>query len=141
MIPTEIVIHASATDDTAGFNAAAIKAYHTKTLNWLDVGYHALIEYVSWDYFWVGGRPWHWAGAHTIGHNSKALGLCFVGDFRTIAPPDAMLAKGAEVVRLWLRFYPIPFSSIYRHCDLNDTECPGKAFPFDRFLKLCGKAA
>jgi hypothetical protein len=135
---TEIVIHHSAELDTPAFNTAAIKRYHTKTLKMVDVGYHALVEFVEDDWFVTLGRRWHVAGAHTIGHNGTALGLCFVGNYSLAPPAGGMLAKGAEVVRLWQSIYSIPFEAIHKHSEFNATECPGNLFPWVKFIRLCG---
>lgn len=137
MSKSKIIIHHSATVDGRTFSWSAIKRYHTNELKWLDVGYHAGIELVDDDYFAIIGRPWDMDGAHTVGQNSIALGLCFVGNFDTYEPDDDMLTTGAGVVKLWRKLYDIPLSAIHKHSEYANKTCPGALFPFAKFLALC----
>jgi hypothetical protein len=137
VLASKIVIHHSATSDGKTYDWSAIKRYHTKTLGWLDVGYHAGIELVDDDWFAIMGRPWDMDGAHTIGQNSIALGLCFVGNYSLYEPDDDMLLTGAKVVKLWRRIYNIPVSAIHKHSEYQNKECPGLLFPWSKFLMMC----
>lgn len=138
MTPTEIIIHHSASHDGSGFDIRAIKLYHTKTLGYLDVGYHALVDRIEDDYFAVFGRRWWLNGAHTKGRNDRALGLAFVGNYNLAEPPIRALVVGADAVRVMMRTYGIMPSAIFRHSDFAATDCPGKLFPWEKFIKLCG---
>lgn len=137
MIPSKIIIHHSATVDSRTFSWSAIKRYHTETLKWLDVGYHAGVEFVDDDFFVIFGRPWDMDGAHTQGQNGISLGLCFVGNFDSYEPDDEMLLTGAKVVKLWRRLYDIPLSAIHKHSEYNPKTCPGTLFPWVKFLSFC----
>ena len=137
MIPSKIVIHHSATKDGTTFSWSAIKRYHVQTLGWQDIGYHAGVELVDDDYFIMFGRPWDMDGAHTIGQNHLALGLCFVGNYDEYEPEDEMLLEGAKVVRLWRRLYDIPLSNLHKHSEYQNKTCPGELFPWVRFLNMC----
>ena len=149
MTPTELIIHHSADEDTAGFDVVDIKRYHMtpaaqggpKDGPYMDVAYHVLIDNVKGEPFAIFGRPWHWAGAHCPGHNTRALGICFVGNYSRTRMQDQMLLAGVNVVKTLLRLYGIPASAIHRHSEFNATECPGKLFPWEKFIKLCGGQA
>ena len=137
MTHEKIIIHHSATEDGRTFSWSAIKRYHVQTLGWRDVGYHAGVELVDDDYFAIFGRNWDMAGAHTVGQNGLALGLCFVGNYDTKAPSDKMLETGAGVVRLWMKLYNIPATAIYKHSEFANKSCPGRLFPFSQFIEMC----
>lgn len=141
MTPTEIIIHHSAGEDRPGLDAGGIRRYHMKDLGWLAEGYHGFVERVDGDFFSLDGRRLWWPGAHCRGRNSKALGLCFIGNYNLVLPPGEMLIKGYEKVRSWMIAYNIPASAIYKHSDFAATDCPGKLFPWDKFIRLCGGQA
>ena len=136
MTPKKIIIHHSATPDGRTFSWSAIKRYHLG-LGWDDIGYHAGVELVDDDYFSMFGRPWDMDGAHTLGQNSWSLGLCFVGNYDTYEPDTDMLLTGAKVVRLWRRLYGIPLSEVHKHSEYQNKTCPGKLFPWVKFLGMC----
>jgi N-acetylmuramoyl-L-alanine amidase len=130
-LPSKIVVHHSATHDGPEFSWAAIRAYH-KSLGWLDIGYHGGAELIGGTEEILIGRPWDTIGAHCLGHNRNSLGVCFVGDFNAAPPTDAKLAAGAALIRLWMRLFKIPAENIFRHDELNDTDCPGRHFDMNR---------
>ena len=137
MIPSKIILHHSATLDGRTFSWSAIKRYHVQTLGWKDVGYHAGVELVDDDYFAIIGRPWDKDGAHTVGQNGLALGLCFVGNYDLYVPDNEMLEVGASVVKMWRKIYDIPVSGIHKHSEYANKTCPGVLFPFTEFLLKC----
>ena len=134
---SRIILHHSATKDGPTFSWSAIKRYHVQTNGWADIGYHAGVEFVDDDFFVMLGRDWDTDGAHTIGQNHLALGLCFVGNFDLWEPDTEMLLEGAKVVRLWRRLYNIPISEIHKHSEYANKSCPGSLFPFATFLAMC----
>jgi len=161
MIPDEIVIHASASDDTPGLQWAGILEYHTSyridhrivtpqeweaakasgkpghfEAPWADIGYHAGVEQINGKYVILFGRPWDKPGAHCPGHNAHSLGFCFVGDFQTAQPPDEQLHTAAKFLAFWRRQYSIARPFIRLHRELNDTDCPGEAFVRYSYSKL-----
>lgn len=132
MKPTEIVIHHSAGEDRPDLQWNEIRRWHTADpphgMGWRDIGYHAGIEWIEDGYEILMGRAWDETGAHTLGHNDLALGLCFIGDFNKYAPGPAALTAGARLVAYWMRIFGIPLAKIFRHDTLNETDCPGKLF-------------
>jgi N-acetylmuramoyl-L-alanine amidase len=143
MYVTEIVIHHAAELDTPSLQWGAIRRWHMGTPPngpkdgpYRNIGYHAGVELIGVDYEILLGRPWDQNGAHTLGHNQKALGLCLVGNFTLAPPPDAQLQKAAEITRYWMELFNVAKESVSRHKDLNDTDCPGLSFPWDQFRSL-----
>jgi len=149
MTPQKISIHHSDSNDGPDLQWGGIRKWHMgippngpRDGPYRDIGYHAGIELIKDHYEILIGRPWNQNGAHTLDHNWQALGLCLVGDFTLVQPPDAQLRLAAKFVRFWMELYGIPITQVYRHKDLNPglTECPGQAFPWDAFIQLCGGA-
>jgi hypothetical protein len=135
MIPTEIIIHCSATKDSGTVSWSAIRRYHTEVRGWQDIGYHAGIELVGEkDYEVFLGRPWDKQGAHcrAQGMNGHSLGFCFVGDYDKAEPPVRMLELGAKHIAAMCRIFKIPVKDVYGHRDFEKNKtCPGKMFSLD----------
>ncbi len=137
MNPLEIVIHHSEGTDGPEANVPGIFDWHIEHNHWLDVGYHALVEKIGPKrYFTILGRPWNMNGAHTIDHNAVALGICLVGDFMHAAPPAEQLVAAVKTVNYWMNLFKIPPEKVFRHKDLNATDCPGALFPWDKFKSM-----
>lgn len=162
MIPTKIIIHASATDDSPGLEWPGIRRYHMSyrigrvivsqaewerriqtnesalfERPWLDIGYHGGVDRTgTGDYNLLMGRPWDVQGAHCPGDNQDSLGFCFVGDFMEEPPPEEQLARGAEMLKLWMRLFKIQLSQVFAHKQRNSTDCPGAAFPMAELLEI-----
>jgi len=83
------------------------------------------------------GRGLDRSGAHTIGHNTAALGISFQGDFENKQPPAAL---DANLIGLgdWLRHLRVeqgfvnlgadrPLGrEVFGHREVKPTDCPGK---------------
>lgn len=96
---------------------------------WAGIGYHF---YILKDGSIYRGRPIDMQGAHTQNYNSSSLGICFEGNFQKETMNDAQLKSGQALLRYIKGIYPN--AEIKKHSDLNSTACPGKNFPFDKFL-------
>lgn len=70
-----IVVHCSATSETADIGADEIRGWHLKR-GWLDIGYHWVIKR---DGSAEPGRSENTPGAHARGFNHISLGICLVG--------------------------------------------------------------
>ena len=139
MIPTHVIIHCSATQDSGTVSWQAIRRYHTGTLGWSDIGYHFGVELVGKTYEVLAGRPIDRKGAHcrAAGMNNNALGICFVGDYDHEPPPPEMLALGARYVAGLCRAFRIPAKYVIGHRDVEDRKtCPGLKFDMDAFRDL-----
>ena len=129
-LPSKVIVHHS---DTVGNDInlwPIIREYHLSK-GWREIGYHAGVCYDSSDYEIVMGRPWDMDGAHTLGQNDKSLGICFLGNYSSVPPPQSMLITGAKLIAYWCRHFNIPTTEITKHSNWNNTECPGDAFPMD----------
>lgn len=138
--PTKIIIHHSLTKDSGTVSWGAIRHYHTITLDWIDIGYHAGIELVrSGDYLYyeiMMGRPWDEVGVHCYGQNHDSLGFCFIGNYDEEAPNERILTTGAKLIRLWMKFFNISTDNIYGHRNFNHLKsCPGIHFNLNRLLE------
>jgi len=71
----DIILHCSATAEGNDIKAATIKKWHLKN-GWKDIGYHYIIDL---DGTIEIGRPLYQVGAHTTGHNTNSIGICYIG--------------------------------------------------------------
>lgn len=78
-------------------------------------------------------------GAHVSGSNSArnafGIGICLIGNFETSEVPPGQLASLVTLTRTLMRRYDIEREHVGFHGRLagENTLCPGKHFPFDRF--------
>lgn len=139
-----IVIHHSATKDGATFSWGAIRKYHTKTLGWSAIGYHAGIELVGDRYEILMGRYFDTQGAHCrdANMNTRGIGICFVGNYDEEKPPLEMWRLGAEFVQGIMRTFKIPYTHVIGHREAQAMgrvplhkrkTCPGTMFDMERF--------
>ena len=124
----EIIIHHSLTKDTETVSWGAIRRYHTQELRWLDIGYHWGIERVGSQYEILKGRSMNWRGAHTLGRNSRAIGVCCVGNYDEVEPPKQLLLKLKHLVAWLGEIYDIPQGHLFGHRDFSAKTCPGERF-------------
>lgn len=93
---THIAVHHSLTH--AG-SAESFARYHVQELGWPGIGYHFVIEkngQIKWCHE-LTVRSYHVGNS-----NSKSVGICMVGDFRTSEPTEAQRASLHKLVN-WLR--------------------------------------
>lgn len=95
-----IVVHCSATPAGKPFRAADIDRWHRER-GWLGIGYHYAIPL---DGSIEPGRELEAVGAHVAGHNSRTIGICYIGgmDASNRAPQDTLNAAQAKALRLLL---------------------------------------
>lgn len=136
--PRGIVIHHSASKDGVAYDWERLRSYHVEHNHWRDIGYHWGIERIGGVMRLHAGRLPTDTGAHVYGRNSEFFGVCLVGNFSLIPPPQDLLLYAAEFVS-WLRSRVIPGSApvpVYGHRELAATECPGKLFDLDKFRAM-----
>lgn len=92
-----IVLHHSATLDGETFSWDAIKKYHIEERKWKDIGYNFGIEKYHSKAVILAGRDISDIPAHTVGLNSKSIGICIVGNYDT-----EMLDKDKKEALLFL---------------------------------------
>lgn len=146
MEPTYILIHHSATADSATNSWPAIRRYHIETNKWREIGYHYGIEQVDDRYQLQFGRPTNQAGAHCSvgGFNQKSIGICLVGNFDVAEPPAAQLEMAYTLVRALMRKHSIAPHEVLGHREAalqagfdwrkgQYKSCPGLKFDMDAF--------
>lgn len=119
--------------------AAAVRAvyyYHTVVLDWGDIGYHFLVDWLGTIYEGRYGGP-HVVGGHLRGRNPLVEGIAALGHYDATWPSDdllaalaALLAWRAEVLALDpLATAPLgerPVPTLLGHRDAAPTDCPGR---------------
>ncbi|CAH1132574.1 unnamed protein product [Ceutorhynchus assimilis] len=95
-----VIIHHTATENCSSqsqcvFYVRQIQTYHIESRGWYDIGYNFL---VGGDGAAYEGRGWIVEGAHTLGWNSKSIGIAFVGTFLSKVPPDIQILTCKRVI-------------------------------------------
>lgn len=91
----EIILHCSATVEGKPFTAADIDRWHRER-GFRKIGYHYVIDL---DGKIEVGRELFEDGAHCIGHNSKAIGICYIGGLgKDGKPKDTRTIEQKEVL-------------------------------------------
>lgn len=121
----EIIIHCSATPEGKDYTVDQIRDWHVRGRGWQDIGYHYVIYR---DGSVHQGRPEGMIGAHTVGHNARSIGVCYVGgcaadgktpkDTRTPAQRTAL----KDLVRRLLEKYP--GATVHGHNEFARKACP-----------------
>lgn len=125
MIKEHLIVHHSATPDgTVLRDFDAIKRYHIEHNGWRDIGYHWVVELVNGEYVAIPGRPEDDTGAHCIGHNDDSIGVCLVGDYSVVEPPEAAYLALEGVIRDVRSRHPL--KRVGGHGEYEATVCPGK---------------
>ncbi len=140
---THLIVHHSATSSTsANWSAtvASIFDFHVNTNGWADVGYNYLIAPDGQLFVGRGGGN-NVVGAHMCGYNSNTMGVCLLGTYTSVAPPQIAIDKLVALLA-WksidsridptgsgaIRSYPGTMQNISGHrdgCSPSATECPG----------------
>ena len=135
---THIMLHHSLTKDGATVSWGAIRKYHTDPAGpykMKDIGYHYGIELVGDRHEILAGRVLTETGAHCyqVGMNSKAIGICLVGNFDEEVPCEGLLHQAARLVKMLMEIFKIPVENVVAHRDYAPKSCPGKLFDMDKF--------
>ena len=120
----KIIIHCSATPEGVHFDASRIDKWH-RDRGWSGIGYHYVIlldgtiEY---------GRDIKKTGAHTQGHNTGSIAICYIGgmdknmdnakDTRTDAQKESLLLLLKTLKKLH------PQATIHGHNNFSSKKCP-----------------
>jgi len=137
--PDTIILHHSLTKDGPTVNWQAIRRYHVYDLGWTEIGYNYGIELIGTGYEILLGRFEGTIGAHTIGHNTHSIGICFIGNFDKDSPDMAQWNTGVELcANIALRCH-ISVENIKGHNHYAPYKtCPGKRFDVDLFRNDVG---
>ena len=155
-----IVIHHSLTKDGKVVDTQAIRRYHMswayrnnivsreKAMQliasgkrvkrpWIDIGYHFVSEtIINNDWEILVGRVLNQVGAHTRGRNRDSLGICAVGNYDIIKPPEELIMKLSKFTKSLMEVFDIPISNVLGHCEINSNKtCPGRMFDLNSFRR------
>lgn len=112
-----------ATDELAMMRG--VQRFHQDTRGWSDIAYSWLVS--SHDGAVYEGRGWDAVGAHTAGWNSKAVGVCILGN-GTAGDPDGPPSAACFASLRTLYYLAVAkWGAIDRlgHRDVASTSCPG----------------
>ncbi len=134
-----LIVHHSATE--AG-NSLAFHKHHLKRGWDRGVGYHFVIDngtskkrdgQIEVTPRWLKQQN----GAHckASSMNTKAIGICLVGNFNKEFISRKQMDSLVFLVRQLMTYYKIPFNNIIGHGKVPEasTECPGRNFPWEEF--------
>ena len=132
-----IVIHHSAMK--RGSASAYDRAHRDR--GWDELGYHFVIGNGtgSGDGEVEVGSRWlkqkHGAHAKTPDnrYNDHGIGICLVGDFTHAQPTPAQMDALVRLTGFLMQLCDVPPDHVLRHSDVNNTQCPGRNFPWARF--------
>ena len=115
--PKYIIIHHAAS------SRCTIEDIHSWHLakGWAGCGYHFFVNKAGKIFE---GRPIKANGAHTVGQNTKSIGICLEGDFTKEKPSKEQIKALQELVAYLQVEYDIDNSHIKGHSDFNATLCP-----------------
>lgn len=126
----QIIIHYTATPEGEEFSNEQIRHSHL-TRGFSDIGYHYVIG-LNGEI--RPGRSEAIAGAHCTGHNTRSVGVCYVGgcpprttpNWKNIGKDTRTPAQEATLVKLvkeLLRRYP--GATVHGHNEFANKPCPG----------------
>lgn len=120
----KIIIHCSATPEGRDVSIDTIRKWHTDK-GWRDIGYNYVIEL---DGSIRKGRSKQISGAHTRGHNSTSIGICYVGgmDSKMINAKDTRTPEQIDSLRDLLIHLSIkyPNATLHGHNEFAAKACP-----------------
>ena len=131
--PKEIILHCAATVEGKSFTAADIEKWHKKR-GFKKIGYHYVIKL---DGTIEKGREEKETGAHTVNHNSKSIGIFYIGGLAKDAktPKDTRTDKQKEamyqLVDDVMNRYNITLNEIHGHYEFATKACP--SFKIEQF--------
>ena len=119
-------------------NTEAVRQEH-KAQGWEDIGYNWVVEPngtvgAGRDPKYVGAHDLGVAHGETLSMNRLAIGMVFIGDFEEGLMGEVQLQSGITKAVELCQQYSIPLDRIRKHKDQYATDCPGKNFPWDRFI-------
>lgn len=131
----EIILHCSATPEGKDYDVATIKKWHLQR-GFSDIGYHYVIYR---DGSIHNGRDVNISGAHCTNHNSKSIGVCYIGgldstgknakDTRTEEQKKSLVS----LVKQLMSIYKLSASNVHCHNEYANKACP--SFKINDFRK------
>lgn len=120
----QIIVHCAATPEGKNFTVEDIDKWH-KARGFQKIGYHFVV-YIDGTVH--KGRDIEEIGSHCSGHNSKSIGICYIGgvakDGKTPKDTRTALQKSALIQLLKDLKMKFPKAEIYGHRDFSTKACP-----------------
>ncbi|NDV79766.1 N-acetylmuramoyl-L-alanine amidase [Dysgonomonas sp. 511] len=119
----KIIIHCSATRQGEHFTTDDIDRWH-RARGFRKIGYHFVV-YLDGSVH--PGRMLEEVGAHTVGHNTYSVGICYIGGTDAEGNPkdtrtdEQKIALRAIVETLRSAF---PNAAVHGHCEFAAKACP-----------------
>jgi N-acetylmuramoyl-L-alanine amidase len=138
MIPKNIILHCSATEDSETPSWEAIRRFHTEIRGWRDIGYHYGLEDYEGELVILRGRKPFDMGAHCVagGRNRDSLGVCVVGEYDTEAPSEERYLTTVALLTSLCFMFHIPPENVYGHREFESGKtCPGLMWDLDKLRK------
>lgn len=131
----EVILHCTATPEGVDKTVEEIKRDHIKNRGWSDIGYHYVIYR---DGTIHAGRNIDIIGSHCAGHNSKSIGVVYVGGVTSkLKPKDtrtpAQVSSLLRLVHKLMDMYKLTPAQIKGHCEYANKACP--SFDMNQFRK------
>lgn len=126
-IPEYLIVHhtggtnSDPLADTSNHTFEIVDEYH-KSLGWGQIGYHWFIEK---DGKIRKGRNESDEGAHTIGYNTKSIGVCLAGNFDATIPTKEQEQSLSTLLKDIRTRYTIPVDKIMPHRKFASKTCYG----------------
>jgi N-acetylmuramoyl-L-alanine amidase len=120
----KLIIHCTATKEGQDISIETIKKWHVEGNGWTDIGYHYIIDL---DGNIHKGRADEVVGAHTKGHNSNSIGICYIGGLdNKMQPKDTRTEDQKAALVDLLKTLKRQFwqARVYGHCDFSIKACP-----------------
>lgn len=119
----EIIVHCTATPKGRDVSVEDITRWHRER-GFTTIGYHYV---VLLDGTIERGRPEEQVGAHCKGHNSRSIGVAYVGGCdKAMRPKDTRTVRQRASLRHLLKVLKAkyPTASIHGHNEFADKACP-----------------
>ncbi|KAJ8972445.1 hypothetical protein NQ314_000178 [Rhamnusium bicolor] len=101
-----------------------MQKYHQDNHTWLDIGYHFAVGSDGRAYE---GRGWSRVGAHAPHYNNISIGICVIGDWTELLPPEEQLNAIHQLIAMGVREGKIQRDyKLVGHKQVREgTVCPG----------------
>lgn len=133
---TKIILHCSATPEGKDYTVETIRRWH-KAQGFADIGYHYVIYR---DGTIHNGRPMNQVGAHTSGHNTGSVGICYIGgvaaDGKTAKDTRTPAQKEAMYTLCKLLMDTLGIKEVHGHNEYAAKACP--SFDVKKWKKEVG---
>ena len=128
----EIIVHCTATPEGRDISVEDITRWHIDR-GFTTIGYHYV---VLLDGTIERGRPEEQVGAHCKGHNSRSIGVAYVGGCdKAMRPKDTRTVRQRASLRHLLKELKAkyPTASIHGHNEFAEKACP--SFDVKKMIK------